>query len=366
MKRVAGWLCLFILLLMTYVTQIVANSAWAFNSTPSFEQAEASHTSMPTLLLPLRQITSGQCCTNLYWNKESTEVRFIDQPSANEPVGIWGIDITQSGTAPYLVTERLGVYSPDGNFIAYPDRERGLAIIERLADGQKWELDTQESNVVFTPDSQHLAWVTEGNSGPGMPRGAVLWLADLEGSNVRAWATLRRSSPLAWLSDDILLIARQLPGTTDNLLFTLSLSDGVQTELIRVPRLHGLALSPDRRYLVYYAGLESETAKNGTWLLDLQNPILPPQKLPFFGTYRWRDSQHLIYIPFDPNAVWHIFYEYSLTTQQTRLLFPEETTLRIANNDWQVSPDGQKIAFLAANGSELNGIWVIDIPTIQP
>ena len=37
------------------------------------------------------------------------------------------------------------------------------------------------------------------------------------------------------------------------------------------------------------------------------------------------------------------------------------TGLVIANNDWQVSPDGKRIALLASTGSELDGIWLLDI-----
>jgi hypothetical protein len=33
----------------------------------------------------------------------------------------------------------------------------------------------------------------------------------------------------------------------------------------------------------------------------------------------------------------------------------------IANNDWQVSSDGRKIVLVAAKGTALDGIWVLDI-----
>jgi Tol biopolymer transport system component len=96
--------------------------------------------------------------------------------------------------------------------------------------------------------------------------------------------------------------------------------------------------------------------------MDLTDPSGAPRKLPFFGSYRWRDERWLIYVPFDPEATSHDFYEYDLLTGQTRPLFPRGTThLTIANNDWQVSPDGRKIVLVAAKGMKLDGIWVIDI-----
>jgi hypothetical protein len=113
--------------------------------------------------------------------------------------------------------------------------------------------------------------------------------------------------------------------------------------------------------MVYYVSLEVETEKNGVWLLDLEDPSDGPEKLSFFGTYRWRDDRRLVYVPFDPDASSHRFYEYSVLTGQTRELYPDGTSLTIANNDWRVSPDGRQIVFVAADGTELDGIWVLDM-----
>jgi hypothetical protein len=330
-----------------------------FETTPAQTQTPIT---TPLLSWPSeQQITSGNCCTQPYWNKESTEVRFLDQPSPDKPLGIWGVDLAQSETGPHLVTERLGIYSPDGSLIAYPDRNRGGAIIERLADGEQWEIDTQESRVTFTLDSQGLLWVESDQDAPSDSREETIWLAEVDGSNARAVFSARRTGIIAWLSDDELLMSRSQDRTSTTQLFTLSLKDGVQTELMEVPRMRGMTLNPDQRYLVYYASFEAEAEQNGVWLIDLQNPTQAPQKLSFFGTYRWRDPQRLIYIPLDSDATSHDFYEYNILTRETRPLFPAGTNLIVANNDWQVSPDGRKIALVAAKGTELDGIWVIEI-----
>jgi hypothetical protein len=141
----------------------------------------------------------------------------------------------------------------------------------------------------------------------------------------------------------------------------LSLNDGRQTELLTVPNMRGVALSNDRRYLVYYTQLEANPDENGVWLLDLTDRKPTPQKLPFFGAYRWRDNERLVYVPFDPEATEHNFREYDVVSGRDRDLFPDGTGLVIANNDWQVSPDGEHIALLASTGSALDGIWVLDI-----
>jgi hypothetical protein len=157
-------------------------------------------------------------------------------------------------------------------------------------------------------------------------------------------------------------MSRRIPNSSDQELFILSLSDGSQRQLIdRMPRFRGLTFSPDKRHLVYYVTFEPQAEENGVWLLDLEQLPPRPQKLPFFGTYRWRDDQNLVYIPFDPTAIEHNFFEYNLVTQETKPIFPAGTGLMIANNEWQVSPDGTKIVMLATNDSTLDGLWLLDI-----
>lgn len=311
------------------------------------------------------QITAGNCCTQPYWNKDSTQVRFLDQPEPGAPLGIWGVDITEIGSAPQLVTERLGIFSPDGTLVAYPGRTEGMTMIERLADGKTWEINTQGRSPNFTPDSQHVTWSVYDEDAPSDNREEILWLANVDGSAARVLLRLRRTSLLTWLADDKLLASQRIPGGSDEQLFILSTADGSETELLQTPRRRGMALSPDRRYLVYYVTFEPETEKNGLWLLDLQDSKPAPQKLPFFGSYRWRDNEHLIYVPFDLEAITHDFYEFNVRTGQTRSLFPAGTNLTIANSDWRISPDGRKIALVAANGATLDGVWVLELDQDQ-
>jgi hypothetical protein len=308
-----------------------------------------------------QQLTTGDCCTQPYWHEDSAEVRFVDQPALNAPLGLWRVDPSQPDAGPQLVTDRLGVHSPDGELVAYPDRETGLAVIERLADGQQWEIDTQGRRLSFSPDSRHVMWTTYDEDAPRDSREETTWLANSDGSDARVLYQARRTDRVTWLSDTELLMTRRISGSSNVELFTLSIADGTQQVLTEMPRVRGVALSPDKRYLVYYVSLEAESDKNGVWLLDLRNPSQAPEKLPFFGTYRWRDDERLIYVPFAPDAGQHDFYEYNVLTGQTRLLFPEGTGLRLANNDWQVSPDGRKIALVESEGMALDGIWVLEI-----
>jgi Tol biopolymer transport system component len=312
-----------------------------------------------------RQITSGNCCTQPTWSSDSTQVRFIDQPGPEAPLGIWAIDVTQTTPTPQLVSNRLGIYSPDGTLVAYPGRTEGMTSIERLADGEIWEIDTEGRSPNFTPDSQHITWAVYDDDAPSDNREEVIWQANVDGSDPQILLRTRRTGTAAWLSEDRILILRRIPGGSNQELFIVSLPSGRETKLLELPRTRGMTFSLDRRYLVYYVTFEPEAEKNGLWLLDLQAARPTPLKLPFFGSYRWRDSQHLVYIPFDPQATSHNFYEYNTRTGQTRPLFPGGTNLVIANSDWQISPDGRHIVLTAAKGTALDGLWVLDLDQSQ-
>lgn len=347
--------------------------AWPFNwsqaTARALTPASAALSASPASLVGVTslaklpfgwQVTTGDCCTQPYWSQDSTQVRFIDLPGPETVLGIWGVNVTQAELGPELVTRQLGIYSPDGTLVAYPDRGKGVTVIQRLADGQTWEIDTQERSPSFTPDSRHIIWTVYDEDMPGDNREETIWLAGIDNVEPRILVRARRTDALAWLADDRLLMSRRIPGGSGVELFTMSLADGSEAGSLQVPRMRGLALSPDRRYLVYYVSFEPTAEKNGLWLLDLQNTFWDPQKLPFFGAYRWRDNHRLVYVPFDPKAIGHNFYEYDVQSGQTHSLFPEGTGLIIANNDWRISPDGRKIALVAGDGTSLNGIWVLE------
>lgn len=308
-----------------------------------------------------RQITGGNCCTQPVWSADSAQVRFIDQPGAGLPLGIWGVDVTQSGSTPRLISQRLGLYSPDGAVVAYPGYTKETTLVERLADGKSWEIKTQGRSPSFTPDSQHIMWAVFDDNAPSDNREEIIWRAKVDGSEAKELLRIRRTSLLAWLDGDKLLMSRRIQGGSDQELLVRSLTSSSETKLLSLPRMRGMTLSPDRRYLVYYVSFEPEAEKNGLWLLDLQAARLTPQKLPFFGSYRWRDNERLIYTPFDPQTTEHNFYEYNVLTGQSRAIFPGGTGLTIANGDWRVSPDGRKIVLVAAKGTALDGIWVLDL-----
>ena len=89
---------------------------------------------MPTELpLPApRPLTNGGCCVQPFWSPDSQQVRFIDRPAQDQQAGVWGVGIEDGAVT--LVTDRLGIYSPDFSLRAY--LAGGDTVVERLADGE--------------------------------------------------------------------------------------------------------------------------------------------------------------------------------------------------------------------------------------
>jgi Tol biopolymer transport system component len=75
---------------------------------------------------------------------------------------------------------------------------------------------------------------------------------------------------------------------------------------------------------------------------------------------QWRDANRFVYVPLEINVASHAFYEYDTRTNLARRLTdPQATPFKIANGDWHVSPDGNKIVFL--NAQDLN-LWLWEFP----
>jgi hypothetical protein len=97
-------------------------------------------------------------------------------------------------------------------------------------------------------------------------------------------------------------------------------------------------------YLVTFA---PDPAQNGLWIQNITTG--ERVQLDLFGGYRWRDTDHLLVIPLDPNAasgpVAHQLWEVDATTGASRALTdPALTPFKVAEGDWTVSPDGQWVA----------------------
>lgn len=328
----------------------------------------------PTPAPTLRRLTDGGCCTQPFWSPDSRWVLFIDKPGPDQPVGIWGVDVTQAQPAPRLVTERIAYYTTDLAFRIQVDQ--GSTRLERMdvplspatpsseAASQPettWELPAGGEPVSISPGYKRIVWQVSDEDIPVERRATQVWVANLDGSDARMIASLPRGGFSGWVSDDMLLLSgRESFTSQEQILFTYALTDKSQVELARGKRLRGGLLSPDGAWLAYFMALDEDTSQNGIWLVRTDGSGRRKLERDLFGAYQWRDSHRLLIIPFQADATQHQIWELDANTGQSRrLIDPQITPFKIANGDWTVSPDGRYVVFVESRDRNL---WALTLP----
>ncbi len=326
----------------------------------------ATPTPTPEPSLQAVQLTTGGCCTQPFWSPDSQEVRFIDQPAADQPVGIWGVPAAEPLAAPQFITDRLEESTASPRYLIETGDD--TTVIERRSDGERWTVPAGGRNVVISPDEARIAWAASNADAPSTQQVTTLWLANLDGSNAQQVATLPRGGLSGWIDEDTLLITgRDSQAARDQYFAAYSLADGARTELARAERLRGQVLSPSGGWLVYYNTFDPDPAKNGLWVVrtDGQQSIQLADDL--FGSYQWRpcpercapDEDRLIIVPLQPDAPLHWLVELNPASGVVRQLTdPAVTPFKIANGDWRISPDGRYVAFVESSD---RNIWVIEL-----
>jgi Tol biopolymer transport system component len=317
---------------------------------------EATPTAAPSLV----QLTSGGCCVQPFWSPDGSRLLFIDRPDPGAPAGIYGVDL--QGGPPQLFTQRLGLYSADMQYLAFP--QNGVAVVERLADGQRWRIANGGRAVSFSPDGSQIAW-TAGQSGPPFDTAQrCIWVSKLDGSQARTVADVIAGGLIGWFPDSRLLLSgRRDPGEAQSSLWALTpgqtASESQWQELVRTEqRMRSVSLSPGGGWLVYLVSFASDPAADGIWLVDTFGG--QPKRLALFGGYQWRDEGRLLVIPLEPGASSQQLWQVEASNGQALpLTDPAVTPFKIANGDWSVSPDGHRIAFVSALD---NNIWLLTLP----
>lgn len=335
-------------------------------STPA-PTATSTPTATPTPVPQAFQLTSGGCCTQPFWSPDSQQVRFIDRPSANSPVGIWGVSIAEPQTEPTLVSQRLEESIAEPDYLV--ETSSNTTVIERLADGERWTVPADGRSVVISPNKARIAWSVSNDNVAVENRVAAIWIANLDGSEARQVATLPRGGLSGWVSDDVLLLSsRESLQSSETVLSALSLVDGTLLELARGDRLRSQLVSPSGQWVVYYNTFAADPAQNGLWLVRTDGSQRVPLDKELFGAYQWRgcsntcapEDDRLLIVPFRPDAPFHEFWELDPRSGDIRQLIDADLTpLKIANGDWRVSPDGRHVVYVEARDRNL---WAIELP----
>lgn len=308
----------------------------------------------------LRQLLTGGCCVNPFWSSDSKQVRFIDKPTADAPAGIYEVaaDNPAPVSAGTLYTTTLGSLAANGRFYVRPDDP--VTILEELFTGQLYSIPNEGNQLFFSPSAERVAWQVRegGGQGPSRTRQTTLWVADVDGSDARVIGQLRGASISGWVGEETLLL--QLPDDSNEdkrLLVRYNLDDRTPVVLDRAARFSGTTISRGGTFVAYYISLDgANPEQNGVWLMDTATGEKQP--LPT-GAYQWRDATRLVLIPMEVGVSSFRFREYDTETAVLRdLTDPDVLQVRVANNDWSISPDGDTVVFVSANDGNL---WALQL-----
>ena len=337
-------------------------------SAPTALPAVALHTAtpVPTVLLPtatpepsptpgpsLKQMSTGGCCTQPFWSPDGQSIWFVDRPP-DLPGGIWALDPAAPLNATF-VTDRLGIYSPDGSLVAY--RSGDSTLIERVADGDTWDVPAYGRAIAFSPDGQRIAWQIASGTENFDRRLVQVWVSDVNGDNARQVAQLVGGGLTGWLADSRrLLITQRTPGLPP----ALGIFDpdaNTFTGLASGDFLRGVNLSPDGRWLAYTQQFSGDPERDGIWIQSLEGG--EPTRVSVFGSYRWQPDGGLIVIPLELHAPAQRVVRVEATTGEVKALTdPAVTPLQILDGDWTLSPDGRRLVYV--NVADRN-IWLLEL-----
>ena len=297
----------------------------------------------------LQTLTQPGCCTQPAWSADSTRVRFIDKPDADTPAGIWEVNVETIGSGPQQFADGVAFYSPGYEFRITIDGTSTR--IERVKDGSEWTIPNGGRPVSISPGRRRIAWEVRNGEDIAVERRVTdIRAANLDGSGARSVVTLPRGSFGGWISDDeILASSRDSLQSREDVLHAISLTTGKQAELARAENLRGTTLSGDGGWLAYYIAMNEDVSLNGLWVVRTDGTERQQLSPDLFGSYRWRDGDRLLIVPFRPGELAHQIIEFDATTGETRpLTDPAALPFKIVDNDWTVSPDGRKVAFVSA------------------
>ncbi|HET7089623.1 MAG TPA: hypothetical protein VFL17_13320 [Anaerolineae bacterium] len=314
-------------------------------------------TPSPTPKPPIRQLTAGGCCAQPFWSPDSKQVRFIDKPSPDVPVGVYAVNVGEPPGEPFLALDLIGLYSNDLRLIAYPEGRD--TIVEQLDNGERWVIPNQGQAVVFSPEGRRVAWEIEDIDGPFDQRRTDIYLSRYTGEDPVRVTTVYGGGLHGWLDEGrILFSGRPSLDVRERTLTVLVLTTNVAVDLVTAERIAGVAASPDGEWVAYFISFNEDPGRSGIWVQRTDGP--EAHRLDFWGAYQWRDGTRLLYTPVrespdEPFVIW----EYDTASGRSRSVTdPVTAPIQIANGDWRVSPDGRYVVYV--NSTDRN-LWLVEL-----
>ena len=290
--------------------------------------------------LKSKPVLNGQCCPGAIWTPDSRALLFLDGPPVRAATGIYQV-AASGGT----VTRRFSsVFFPSPKLLWAVRPGTAQTVLERLTDGRKFTLPTAGADVQWSASEQQVAYTRSDTSGNYDRRASRVFTAPVFGAPKQV-ATLYGGGVSGWLDERRLLLnGKTVPGTRDRQLWTQDTKSGKKVNLGQALSFRGLSASPDGRWVAYYVAFDS-ASRNGMFVQNTASGAR--RKLSEFGSYRWRGSDRLVFIPLKQAGSAHVLREYILSENAWHTLGTLGDQVR--QGDWNISPDGEKLSYLSAN-----------------
>ncbi len=315
----------------------------------------------PTVTAPpfaptLTQLTTGGCCRNPVWHPDGTRILYTDAAPNQSLAATWAVPADASGP-PTVFFPSAATVSPDGSRIAFPDFTNHVTRIQEFGKQSTAAIANNAAYVWFSQDGRQVAWLAPApgaQPSSNVDRLVRIWVANADGSNARQRGNTVRAAGLTWFPDGqrLLFTGRDTDGGNPGV-YVLDITTGALTRVVDAFSPRAARLSPDGTRIVYLATLEATPDDNGLFIVNADGSA--KRKLPLVGGVRWSpDSKSLLMLPFQTdNGADQLIRIDAATLGTTPLTDRTALPFRVAQDEWQVAPDGTRIVFNALTDSTI-------------
>jgi hypothetical protein len=307
-----------------------------------------------------------------FWSGGGDRVLFYDQPQAGLD-GTWAADPATGKVA--RERPQWGYYEAQGTLLTVPRPAQRATYVLHLPTGREWALPSTNGGL-FSPDGTVVTYnVSSQNPGgggaPGTLQPTTLLVSGADGQYAQRIPLPLSASALTWAPgkdgspNGRLLLSGRRARQDHTGLWLLNVGDRSLTDLgVRNRRMIGVHASPDGTWVAYVGMWNPDPAQDGLWVMRTDGS--GRRKLPVLGSYRWTATNQLVVIPMraaadESHEVWEAD---PAGGELRRLTSGGETPLRIANYDWDVSPNGTNLVFVDAASRRLTNLSLP--PGLQP
>jgi hypothetical protein len=273
------------------------------------------------------RLTESGCCSGAWWQPNG-DLMYLASPSERFPLTL----------------------SPDGRYAFANENGRGI-LLDRFTS-RRTPLRTRGAWLTFSPSGRQLLWhIRPSDYFPNGQPLTEIWLGSLDGEArlVRIW----RGGEVYWLDEGRLLLIEVAPRTQRHTLSILYIAENRLVRLGTFENLRRLSVAPGGAHVAFLLPFQARPEDSGVYLLATQEGA-QARKLPFVGSFRWQDSDNLLYLPY--MSAQPALYRYNIRSGQALRLSGDPKLLYIANDEWSVAPNGEQIVLRSAADGAL---WLI-------